>query len=218
MRGTLLRIFLRIGEVGVRVKRLRGCVDFGGQRVDFGCDGVALVLLVGKTFKIGELLQQFLLLVSADCVIDDLRKIGRVVANPMRGLKISASLTVIAVIVVFSAVASWSSMFFAAAAQESKFVWLSSAAIADCGTTVVAKSVVNAISNAAMNATRRPNAPVARCVSQDDIRPLPLSAVHNPIRMCAIFAVRTCAPASQDRTKKIEITVLIFWQFCCKHP
>ena len=101
LRGTLLRVFLRIGEVSVRVERLRGCVDFGGQRVDFGCNGVALVLLVGKTFKIGELLQQFLLLVSADCVIDDLRKIGRVVANPMRGLKISTSLTVIAVIVVF---------------------------------------------------------------------------------------------------------------------
>lgn len=70
------------------IERLRGCVDFGGQRVDFGCNGVALVLLVGKTFKISELLQQFLLLVSADRVIDDLRKIGRVVANPMRGLKI----------------------------------------------------------------------------------------------------------------------------------
>ena len=56
LRGTLLRVFLRIGEVCVRIERLRGCVDFGGQRVDFGCDGVALVLLVGKTFKIGELL------------------------------------------------------------------------------------------------------------------------------------------------------------------
>ena len=54
--GTLLRVFLRISEVCVRVKRLRGCVDFGSQRVDFGCDDVALVLLVGKIFKIGELL------------------------------------------------------------------------------------------------------------------------------------------------------------------
>lgn len=87
MRGTLLRVFLRIGEVCVRVKRLRGCVDFDGQRVDFGCDGVALVLLVGKIFKIGELLQQFLLPVGTDGVIDDLRKIGRVVTDPTRGLK-----------------------------------------------------------------------------------------------------------------------------------
>mgnify|MGYP000376291422 FL=1 len=101
MRGTLLRIFLRIGEVGVRVKRLRGCVDFGGQRVDFGCDGVALVLLVGKTFKIGELLQQFLLLVGTDGVVDDFREVGCVVTDPMRGLEIGAGLTVIAVIVVF---------------------------------------------------------------------------------------------------------------------
>ena len=101
MRGTLLRIFLRIGEVCVRVERLRGCVDFGGQRVDFGCDGVALVLLVGKTFKIGELLQQFLLLVGADGVVDDFREVGCVVTDPMRGLEIGASLTVVAVIVVF---------------------------------------------------------------------------------------------------------------------
>jgi hypothetical protein len=56
LRGTLLRVFLRIGKVCVRIERLRGCVDFGGQRVDFGCDGIALVLLVGKPFKIGELL------------------------------------------------------------------------------------------------------------------------------------------------------------------
>ena len=91
MRGTLLRIFLRIGEVGVRVKRLRGCVDFGGQRVDFGCDGVALVLLVGKTFKIGELLQQFLLLVGTDGVVDDFREVGCVVTTSIYGARLFCS-------------------------------------------------------------------------------------------------------------------------------
>ena len=49
-------------------------------------------------------------------------------------------------------------MFCAAAVQESKFVWLSSAADACCGIAVPANSVASAIISAATSAARRPEA------------------------------------------------------------
>ena len=49
-------------------------------------------------------------------------------------------------------------MFCAAAVQESKFVWLSSAADACCGIAVPANSAASAIINAATSAARRPEA------------------------------------------------------------
>jgi hypothetical protein len=146
-----------------------------------------LVLLVGKTFKIGELLQQFLLLVGTDGVVDDFREVGCVVTDPMRSLEIGASLTVIAVIVVFFGSRK---LVFDVLRSGSPGIKIRLTVIGG-GTAVVAKSVVNAIINAAMNATRRPDTLVARCVSQDDIRPLPLSAIHNPIHECATFAIHT---------------------------
>ena len=49
-------------------------------------------------------------------------------------------------------------MFCAAAVQESKFVWLSSAADACCGIAVPANSVASAIISAATSVMRRPEA------------------------------------------------------------
>lgn len=76
----------------------------------------------------------------------------------MRGLEAGAGLAVIAVVVVFSAVASCLAMFCAAAVQESKFVWLPSAADACRGIAMPTNSVASAIISAATSAARRPEA------------------------------------------------------------
>ena len=99
--GALLRVGFGVGEVRVAVKRLRGGGEIGVQCIDFASDCATLALLVGEAFQVGELREQRLLLVGGDGVVDGLREVGCVVADPMRGLEAGAGLAVIAVIVVF---------------------------------------------------------------------------------------------------------------------
>ena len=99
--GALLRVGFGVGEVRVAVKRLRGGSEVRVQRIDFAGDRAALALLVGEAFQVGELCEQRLLLVGGNGVVDGLREVGGVVADPMRGLEAGAGLAVIAVVVVF---------------------------------------------------------------------------------------------------------------------
>ena len=79
---------------------LRGRVKVRVQRVDSVCDRAPLALLVRESFQIGELCEQRLLLVGGNGVVDGLREVGGVVADPMRGLEVGDGLTVVAVVVV----------------------------------------------------------------------------------------------------------------------
>ena len=99
--GALLRVGFGVGEVRVAVKRLRGRVKVRVQRVDSVCDRAPLALLVRESFQIGELPEQCLLAFGGNGVVDDFREVGRIIADPMRGLEAGAGLAVIAVIVVF---------------------------------------------------------------------------------------------------------------------
>ena len=99
--GALLRVGFGVGEVRVAIERLRGGGEVRVQRIDFAGDRAALALLVGEAFQVGELCEQRLLLVGGNGVVDGLREVGGVVADPMRGLEAGAGLAVIAVVVVF---------------------------------------------------------------------------------------------------------------------